>query len=125
MEYLEYDAENLNDRCIRKKGKVHIINSTVRSKIIFRLAAIFKKLHEQNVIFRNLKLSKIGLVALPKMNISNQKFYTIYLQKLSKNQKMVLLVPHCTWHQNYFLTILTHIVSQLMFFIRGNVVFNV
>ena len=39
----------------------NIINPTIRSKIIFGVASILKKMHNSNVIFRDVKLQKVGL----------------------------------------------------------------
>ena len=37
------------------------MNPTIRSKIIFGVASIMKSLHKNNVIHRNIKLSKVLL----------------------------------------------------------------
>lgn len=47
---------------LKNQGKLNDkINPTIRSKIIFGVAAIMKELHKYNVIHRNLKLEKIFL----------------------------------------------------------------
>ncbi|KAK8896538.1 hypothetical protein M9Y10_014446 [Tritrichomonas musculus] len=56
------DIMNIMKQYLASKGEQNsILNPTIRSKIIFGVAAIMKKLHKNNIIHRNLKMSKILL----------------------------------------------------------------
>lgn len=53
---------NIMESYLTSKGEQNNnMNPTIRSKIIFGVAAIMKKLHKNNIIHRNLKISKILL----------------------------------------------------------------
>lgn len=62
MELFDHNASSLIFNYNKTNGNDHtIINPTVRSKIIFGVASIMKKMHEKKIIFRELNLQKIGL----------------------------------------------------------------
>lgn len=71
-ELLNYgDVSRLTREYLKTNGANHDqMNPTIRSKIIFGVASILKKMHKENAIFRDLKLRKIGL---------NDKYEPVFL----------------------------------------------
>ena len=56
------DIKNIMEKYLESKGEQNNnLNPTIRSKIIFGVAAIMKKLHKNNIIHRDLKMTKILL----------------------------------------------------------------
>lgn len=63
---MEYYKNNDLSNSTRKyldsdKRKIDEMNPTIRSKIIFGVASIMKQLHQNNAIYRDLKLQNVYL----------------------------------------------------------------